>query len=74
MEIANNSFNMGDFKLFIKIFEKFPKFFYNLGENPFHDSLLNLLLSAILINYENISYLFKQLDFESSWEMKTYDL
>ena len=74
IKLAERAFEIGDFKLFIKIFDKVPICFYNLGVNPFHDNVLNLLVVIILMNQEHGCHIFRKLDFESLWEMKTYDL
>lgn len=74
INLAERAFEMGEFKLFIKIFDKASICFYNLGVNPFHDNLLNLLVAVILTNQENGSNIFRKLNYESLWEMKTYDL
>lgn len=73
-KLAERAFEMGDFKLFIKLFDKVPICFYNLGVNAFHDNLLNLLVALILMNLEHGCHIFRKLNFESLWEMKTYDL
>jgi len=74
IKLAESAFEMGDFKFFIKIFDKASICFYNLGVNLFHDNLLNLLVAIILTNQENVFQIFKKLDYDSQWEMKTYDL
>lgn len=74
LEIAKVAFEMGNFKLYISIFERFPQIFYDLGENPFHDNLLNVLIASILLDEEKSVNIFRCLNFQSSWEMKTYDL
>lgn len=74
INLADRAFEFGDFKLFIKIFDKASICFYNLGVNPFHDYLLNLLVSVILINQDIWFHVFKKLNYDSLWEMKTYDL
>ena len=74
LEIAKVAFEMGNFKLYISIFERFPQIFYDLGENPFHDNLLNVLIASILLDEEKSVHIFRGLNFQSSWEMKTYDL
>lgn len=72
--LAERAFELGDFKLFIKMFDKTSVCFYNLGVNPFHDCLLNLLVAVILTNPDGWSHVFRKLNYDSPWEMKTYDL
>lgn len=74
MKLAEKAFEMGDFKLYIKIFEKCSICFYNLGVNQFHDNLLNLLLAVILTDTGNGSLIFNKLKYDSLWEMKVYEL
>jgi len=74
LALANNTYNRGDFRLFIKIFDKCSSCFFNLGINQFHDSLLDLLLAVVLIDCNYGSQIFQKLKYDSLWEMNTYDL
>ncbi len=74
IKLAEKAFEIGNFKLFIKLFDKVPVCFYNTGVNTFHDNLLNVLVAIILVGMEHGCQIFRKLNFESLWEMKTYDL
>jgi len=72
--LAKNAYDRGDFRLYIKIFDKCSICFYNLGINQFHDSLLDLLVALVITNCDYGGQIFNKLKFDSLWEMKTYDL
>ena len=73
LTIAKNSYSIGNFRLYIMIFERFPNLFYDLGTNEYHDHLLNLLTACLLTNEKN-KEIFQKVQMESLWDNRVYEL
>lgn len=71
--IGINAFAIGNFRLYLKVFQGFPNLFYDLGTNEYHDHLLNMITACVLINERN-KEIFKSIQLESLWDTRVYEL